>query len=65
MQVGDLVRVAMATSMPANPRIQYKGQLAVVIGIDTGHALLYNETKVKLASDGEELWFLTTELEAV
>tara|TARA_R110000824_G_scaffold27430_2_gene93326 strand:+ start:1251 stop:1442 length:192 start_codon:yes stop_codon:yes gene_type:complete len=63
MKVGDLVKV-LETLDPAGrgyAKFEYKGQLAVVIGIDT----VYNETKVKLASDGEELWFLTTELEAV
>ncbi len=63
MQVGDLVRVAMATSMPANPRIQYKGQLAVVI--DNYVAIFTAQTMVKLISDGAELWFRTTELEAI
>ena len=63
MQVGDLVRVAMAHRRytTANPRIRYKGQLAVVIDTITN----YNETMVKLISDGAELWFRTTELEAI
>ena len=71
MKVGDLVRVAMATSMPANPRIQYKGQLAVVIDnyVATPAACIPTlrtaQTMVKLISDGAELWFLTKELEAI
>ncbi len=64
MQVGDLVRVAMAyPPTPANPRIQYKGQLAVVI--DNYVAIFTAQTMVKLISDGAELWFRTTELEAI
>jgi len=60
MQVGDLVRVAMATSRPANPRIQYHGQLAVVID-----NYVTARTMVKLISDGAEWWFPTKELEAI
>ena len=64
MQVGDLVRVAMAyPPTPTTPRIQYKGQLAVVI--DNYVAIFTAQTMVKLISDGAELWFLTKELEAI
>ena len=59
MKVGDLIRVVKDNFIQESAYVYHQGQLAVVVDAVVG----YGETKVKMISDGAELWFLTTELE--
>ena len=61
MKVGDLIRVVKDNFIQESAYVYHQGQLAVVVDAVMG----YGETKVKMISDGAELWFLTTELEDV
>jgi len=61
MKVGDLIRIMKDNWVATSEYKGYQGQLAIIVDGVGG----WNETKVKMVSDGAELWFLTKELEDV